>query len=166
MRVRIRWFPVVAILSLLGTGVAAPALARDGGNIFGMAGFPSGFAMHTARPFVRNSVVTPHIAARNFDFHSDHRLRRNALLQNGLPIAIWPYQSFTDTTPMDIVAPIQSEVAPSPPIIVISGLPNGVPDRTVPETPPDYGYIAGCRAIPNGYHCDAPHNAAAVSPGG
>jgi hypothetical protein len=34
-----------------------PALARDSINTFGMAGFPSNFAIHTARPFMRNSNV-------------------------------------------------------------------------------------------------------------
>jgi hypothetical protein len=52
--------------------------------------------------------------------------------------------------------PIQSAVPATPPVIVMSGLPNGVPERRAPETPPDYGYVAGCRAIPNGYHCDIP----------
>jgi hypothetical protein len=159
---RTRWFPVVARLSLTGTGVIAPALARDS---VGMAGFPSGFAIHTARPIMRNRVVTPHIAARDTDVQNDLRFRRHTQLQNGSQITIWPYSSFTDTTPLD-VPQNQSEVPASTPIIVMSGLPNGVPDRTVPETPPDYGYIAGCRAIPNGYHCDTPHNAATVSPGG
>lgn len=153
---RTRWLPVIAILSLTGTGMIAPALARDS---VGMAGFPSEFSMHTARPFMRNMVVTPHVAARNTDVRNDLRFRRDTQLQNGLPITIWPYSSFTDTTPMD-VPPSRNEVPVSPSILVMSGLPNGVPDRAVPETPPDYGYIVGCRAIPNGYHCDTPHNAA------
>jgi hypothetical protein len=42
---------------------------------------------------------------------------------------------------------------------VMSGLPNGVPEPQAPEIPPDYGFVAGCRAIPNGHHCDTPHNA-------
>ena len=54
--------------------------------MFGMAGFPSDFAMHAARPFMRNSVVTPHIAARNTDVQNDLRFRRHTQLQNGLPI--------------------------------------------------------------------------------
>ena len=155
MSVSIRWFAVVGLLSLLGTGVVIPALARDGVNTFGAAGFPSSFAIHTARPFMRNSNVMPHIGARNFDVQNDLHFRRHAQLHNGLPITIWPYSSFTDTTPMD-VPPTQSELAPIPPVIVMSGLPNGV---QAPEPPPDYGYVAGCRAIPNGYHCDTPHNA-------
>jgi hypothetical protein len=155
---RNRWFPVVAILSLAGIGVVAPALARDSANTFGMAGLPSSFAIHTARPFMRNSNVMPHIVARNADLRNDLRLRRHALFQNGRPITIWPYSSFDGTTPIGI-PPMQSELAPIPPVIVMSGLPNGVPEPQAPETPPDYGYVAGCRAIPNGYHCDTRHNA-------
>jgi hypothetical protein len=165
MRVSIRWFPVVGLLSLLGTGVVAPALARDGIATSGMAGFPSSFAIHTARPFMRNSNVMSHIGARNLDVQNDLRFRRHSQSQNGQPITLWPYSSFTDTLPMD-VSPGQSEFPSSPSVIVMSGLPNGVPDRAIPETPPDYGYIAGCRAIPNGYHCDTPHNGTAASSGG
>ena len=165
MSVSIRWFPVVSLLSLLGTGVVMPALARDGINTFGMAGFPSNFAIHTARPFMRNSNSIPQISARSFNVQNDLRFRRHALFQNGLPITFWPYSSFTDATPAD-VPPIQSEVAPSTPVIVMSGLPNGLPEPQAPETPPDFDYVAGCRAIPNGYHCDSPHNGAAASPGG
>jgi hypothetical protein len=28
----------------------------------------------------------------------------------------------------------------------------------VPAAPRDYSYVSGCRAIPNGYHCDIPGN--------
>ena len=163
MSERNRWLPVIVILGLIGTGVAARALARDGVNTLGVAGFPSGFVVHAARPFMRNSVVTPHMTARA-DVQNDLRFRRHTRLQNGLPI-IWPYSSFTDETPMQVI-PSQDESPSSASVIVMSGLPNGVPDRAVPETPPDYGYIAGCRAIPNGYHCDTPHNGTAASPGG
>ena len=86
MSERNRWLPVIVILSLIGTGVAAPALARDGVNTFGVARFSSGFVMHAPRPFMRNSIVTPHIAARNADVQNDLRFRRHTRLQNGLPI--------------------------------------------------------------------------------
>jgi hypothetical protein len=157
------WLSVIVILSLIATGAAAPALARDGVNMFGVAGFPSGFVMHSARPIMRNSVVTPHMTARA-DVQNDLRFRRHTRLQNGLPI-IWPYSSFTDATPLEVL-PSQDESPSSPSVIVISGLPNGLPDHAVPEAPPDYSYIAGCRAIPNGYHCDTPQNGTAASPGG
>src|SRR5437764_1185632 len=158
MSERSRWFPVVAILGLIGAGVPAPALAWDGGPRFGTAGFPPGFAMHTARPLVRNNVLSPRIPARHANVQNDLRFHRRAL-QNGAPITIWPYSSFTDTTPT-YVPPTQSQVVSSPPVIVMSGLPNSGPDRAVPETPPDLSYVAGCHAIPNGYHCDGPRTAA------
>jgi hypothetical protein len=155
---------VIVIPGLIGMGMAAPARARDGVNTFGMAGCASGFVVHAPRRFTRNSIVTPHITARNADLRNDLRFRRHTGLQNGLPI-IWPYSSFTDATPTDVL-PSQSEVLSSPSVIAMSGLPNGASDIAVPETPPDYSYIAGCRAIPNGYYCDTPHNGTATSPGG
>ena len=126
--------------------MGAPALARNGVHTFGMAEFPSSFAMHTARPFMRNGIVTPHIVSRNADLRNDLRFRRHALLQNDLPITIWPYSSLADTTPMDVL-PAQSEVPLSPPVIAMSGLPNGVPDRTVTRN------SAGLRL-----HCRMPSN--------
>src|SRR3954469_22019230 len=103
-----RWFPVVALLSLIGTGAPTSALARDGGQRFGMAGFPAGFAMHRVRPLVRNNVLSPRIPARHANVQNDLRFRPRAL-QNGAPITIWPYSSFTDTTPT-YVPPSQSQV--------------------------------------------------------
>jgi hypothetical protein len=34
-------------------------------------------------------------------------------------------------------------------------------ERATAAALPDYGYVAGCHAIPNGYHCDFPHDQAA-----
>jgi hypothetical protein len=153
MRERTRWVLVVAALGFLGTSVAAPpALARGGVNT-GMVGFRSGFATQTARPSMRNGVVMRHIFARHADVQSGLRFRRSQL-----PITIWPYSSFTNTAPMDV--PLnQSDVPPSSPFVIeVSGAPNGGSNRTAPDTPPDFSYVAGCHAIPNGYHCDAPHN--------
>jgi hypothetical protein len=165
MSERIRWFPLAAILSLIGAGVAAPAKARDGINTFGMAGVPSRFAVQAARPFVRNGIVTPRIPTHNANARNNLHHRRHAQMRSGLPITIWPYSSFGRTTTI-YAPPIQSEVPPPPPVVVVSGLPTGVPERRAPETPPDYTYVAGCRAIPNGYHCDIAHDGTAASPGG
>jgi hypothetical protein len=158
MRERTHWFFVIAILSFLGTSVVAPALARGGVNT-GMVGFRSGFAMHTARPSMRSRVVMRHIFARHADVQNDLRFRRRTPLQNGLPITNWPYSPYTDTAPMDVPL-TQSEVLPSPPVILMSGLSSGGLDRTGPETRPDFSYVAGCHAIPNGYHCNTPHKEA------
>jgi hypothetical protein len=142
---RTHWAFVVAVLGLLGTSVVAPALARGGVNT-GMVGFRS----------MRDRVVVRHVFARHADVQNDLRFRSRTQLQRGLPITIWPYSPYTDSAPMDVPL-TQSEVPPSPPVIVMSGLSNSGPDRAEPETPPDSSYVAGCHAIPNGYHCNTPH---------
>jgi hypothetical protein len=45
-----------------------------------------------------------------------------------------------------------------PQIIVIGGDSEGRVAET-PEATPDYTYVPGCHAIPNGYHCDVPGEA-------
>jgi hypothetical protein len=157
MSERAHWVFVIAVLSLLGASVVAPALARGGVNT-GMVGFRSGFAMHTARPPTRSHVVMRTSSPAIRMFKNELRFRRTQL-QNGLPITIWPYSPYTDTAPMDVPL-TQSEVLPSPPVILMSGLSSGGLDRTGPETRPDFSYVAGCRAIPNGYHCNTPHKEA------
>src|ERR1700683_1839477 len=156
MRERTHWAFVVAVLGFLGTSVVAPALARGGVNT-GMVGFRSGFAMHTARPSMRSRVVIRRVFARDADVQNGLRFRRRTQLQNGLPITIWPYSPYTDSAPTDVPL-TQSEVPPSPPVLLMSVLSNGGPDRPGPETPADFRYVAGCRAIPNGYHCNTSPN--------
>ncbi len=80
--------------------------------------------------------------------------RRRGLPQNALPVAIWPYGLDTP-----IEAPTAAEAVPSQPeILVIAGSHGGLPENTTPQTPPDYSYVTGCHAIPNGYHCGNTHN--------
>jgi hypothetical protein len=158
MSERAYWVFVIAVLSFLGASVVAPALARGGVNT-GMVGFRSGFAIHTARPSMRSRVVIRHIFAGHADIQNDLRFRRRTQTQSGLPITIWPYSPFTDTAHMDVPL-TQSEVPASSPVILMSGLSNDGPDRTGPETPLDFSYVAGCHAIPNGYHCNTPHKEA------
>jgi hypothetical protein len=112
MSERAHWVFVIAVLSLLGASVVAPALARGGVNT-GMVGFRSGFAMHTARPPTRSHVVMRTSSPAMRMFKNELRFRRTQL-QNGLPIAIWPYSPYTDTAPMDVPL-TQSEVLPSRP---------------------------------------------------
>ena len=72
----------------------------------------------------------------------------------GWPFGGWP---LLDTAPLQVPS-VANETPSAPVVIVMSGLSDGAPERARPETPPDYGYVAGCHAIPNGYHCDIPHN--------
>jgi hypothetical protein len=87
------------------------------------------------------------------------RFDRDGQLLKGSPIVIWPSWPFFDTTPIQ-VPQVASDAPSNPVVIVMSGLSDRAPERAIPETPPDYGYVAGCHAIPNGYHCDVPPNSA------
>jgi hypothetical protein len=156
---------VIAVLNFLGTSCIEPALAWDGPNGFGMAGFPSAFATHLPQTAVRSRVMPPRNMARRIDAQNGLRFRRHAQLRNGLPVLTLPYSSSIGMTTVDVPS-VQNGRPSDPPVFVMSQLPNRAPERTAPETPPDYGYVAGCRAIPNGYHCDMPHDGAAAAPGG
>jgi hypothetical protein len=179
MDTRAFWVPAIAVFCLVGTSSLAPALARGAANGSGGGGFPAASSIRVAHPAIRNgfgisgfplaagatmppprfrsSVATSRIVARHIDIQNQLSLHRRSQLQDGLPVTIWPYWSSIDTTPMEV--PLAGVPAPSnQPVIVVSGLPNRVQERMAPETPPDYSYVTGCHAIPNGYHCDAPHN--------
>jgi hypothetical protein len=173
MSERIFWLPAIAVLGLFGTGCVAPALARA--SVHGPSPARSLPALSIRVPsrtirgevvtrgsiVTRGGVATPRIVARHIEVQNELRSRHHVQLENGWPIAIWPFFSSIDTTPTE--APlVGSEVSSNTPVIVISGSPNGAPDRAVSEKSLDYSYVAGCRAIPNGYHCDAPHNEAAA----
>jgi hypothetical protein len=158
MSERSRWVLVIAIPCLLGISGIVPALAWDGGNRSGMTGFPSGVGMHMPLAPLRNRTVVPRIMARRIGVHGDPRIHHHAQSQNGLPATIWPYWLPDDTAPLE-TPQIESAVPSDPYVIVLSNSPDGAPQRTAPEAPPDYSY-AGCYAIPNGYHCDVPHSEA------
>jgi hypothetical protein len=146
------WLPTIALLSLVGTGIGAPALARGGGGGFTMSRFTSTSPAHP-HPSIRRNLLAPRAFARGgADLHFRHRNQS----ENALPIGIWPYWPFIDTTPEQ---PPSERSEPAPSVIVISGSPGGAPQRVAPDTSADYSYVAGCHAIPNGYHCDAPQNA-------
>jgi hypothetical protein len=149
-----------ALLSLLAT---TSVLARSGVNRSNVSNLS--FLPRVPHAAMQDSHFKPRIIARHVGIRDGLRFHGQAELQSGLPTAIWPYSSFTDTLPLEVPS-TQSEAPVAPMVTLMSGLPNGVPDRTVPETTPDYSYVAGCRAIPNGYHCDTPHSTAAATPGG
>ena len=164
MRERSRWVLVIAVPCLLGTSGIAPAVARDGVNAGGASGFAWGGNMHVPLASGTNGVIAPRIMARHIGVQDGLRLHHPAQPQIGLPVMVWPYSSFVDTTPIEAspveVSPIENEVSLNPYVIVISNLPNRAPQHATADTPPDYGY-AGCHAIPNGYRCDISHRGAA-----
>ena len=122
--------------------------ARGGGGGFG-GGFSRGFihvapSAHAMNGFHRQSIVRRRVFAA--------RQSRQRSAQTVFPIGGGDW--LPDWGPSD------SQIAEYPPapdplsqpqVIVIH------PDNrgpTVAEAAPDYGYIPGCQAIPNGYHCD------------
>jgi hypothetical protein len=146
------WLPTIALLSLVGTGIGAPALARGGGGGFTMPRFASTSSGHQHQS-IRRNLLAPRTFARN---DTDLRFRHRNQSDNVLPAGIWPYWPSIDATPEQSF-PERSQPAPS--VIVISGSPGGAPQRAAPDAPAEYSYVAGCHAIPNGYHCDTPRNA-------
>ena len=70
--------------------------------------------------------------------------------QNGFPTAIWPYFPLSEAYAL----PAEAGAASQPEVIVMAGPHVAAPENPTPRAPADYSYIAGCRAIPNGYHCD------------
>jgi hypothetical protein len=172
MSERIFWLPTIVMLGFFGAGAISPALAGGsghggggqprsvhGGGVhrFGSSAFRSVPLGRVPPSLIRGNLVAPQVVPRQFAVGNDLLLRRRGPFENGWPIGIWPLWPGFDTTPM-VVAPSGSDVPASPSVIVVSGLPNGAPERTASATLPDYSYVAGCHAISHGYHCDAPHD--------
>lgn len=66
---------------------------------------------------------------------------------------VWPDMGWPDSGSqvgnVQYITPPPPEPAP-PQVIAISADWRG---QTAPEALPDFSYVAGCKAIPNGYHC-------------
>jgi hypothetical protein len=123
------------------------------------------FGVHNRFPFViqngfpfRVQSGFPLGIQNGFPFGAQNGFRfdRNAQLWGGWPIDSGPSWPFFDTAPMQVPS-VVSDAPSNPVVVVMSGVSDRAPERATPEAPPDYGYVAGCHAIPNGYHCDTPH---------
>jgi hypothetical protein len=154
------WSLAIAISCFLGAGGIAPAWARGGINGSGAAGVPMRFSAPVREaPLFNRPVVARHggFVPRHNGLRADLRLRDHARLRNGEPVVVWPYAPYFDTTPIE-APPVADETPVGPQVIILSNLPGGTHEPTVAQTLPDYGYVAGCHAIPNGYHCETHHD--------
>ena len=106
--------------------------------------------MHAPRASVGSVVGAPRVIVNHVGVQDYLRFHRQ-------PVAVLPYPWFIDTPPIG-ASPVENATSADPYVIVIAAQPHPAPVRASPETPPDYSYVAGCRAIPNGYHCDTAHN--------
>jgi hypothetical protein len=151
MRRRLFWLLAFAVSGVVGTAGMAPALARGGATGVVAAG-PRSFAHAPfARPQFRGGFPRAVVAGRGnqgFNLQND-LLRRGAGLG---AIVAWPYLWSLDPAPEQISLAGDDPPA-APQVIVVSGSPGGAP---APAAPLDFSYVAGCHAIPGGYHCDPP----------
>jgi hypothetical protein len=163
MGARVFWLPMIVVtLSLLGAGITSPTFARGSGGAHGI-----GIARSSARvsPIFRSGRIgTPGLVA-GLRGVQNGVFRRGAAFRNTGLAGIWPYPWWpTDTMaypwwPTDTMMPAEVGTAvPSEPQVIVISSPNYAQGHiaTTPGDPPDYSYVAGCHAIPNGYHCDAP----------
>lgn len=138
MSKRVIWIVAIAAAGLLGTG-QGPALARGShaAHVASSGGARSSYGHSRGKPGI--------------DFGRINRGgQRRDELRNGVPIVGWPYLPAFEEIPVG-----GSDVPAQPQVIVVSGGPGGSPPHAAAN---DYGFVAGCRAIPNGYHCEPPHH--------
>lgn len=163
MSERVFWLPLIAvILGLLGTGSMAPAFARGGGGAHGI-----GVARFPARvsPIFRTGRIGIPGVIGGLGGVQNNGFRGGTALRNPGLAGFWPYPWWPiDTTqgwPIDTQAQVGTAIPSEPQVIVISSS-NYAQGRIAPTPgdPPDYSYVAGCHAIPNGYHCDVPRHEA------
>jgi hypothetical protein len=154
MNMRQHWILAIAVSGFLGAGHLAPALSWDGANRSGTAGVRSAFPVRVPQAPMRNGGTIPRTFARHIGVHDGLRFRRHAQFPVGSSIVILPYLQGVETIPMAAPPKVASD-GPTKPIVIVMSNP---PERTVPDAPRDYSYVSGCRAIPNGYHCDIPGN--------
>jgi hypothetical protein len=162
---RVFSLPTIAvILGLLGTGDMSPAFARGGGggaHGIGVARFPSRVSpIFRSRQIGIPGLIGGLGGIQNNVFRGG-TARRNSGLAGFWPYPWWPIDT-TEGWPIDTTQAQVGTAAPSEPqVIVVSGS-NYTQERIAPTPgdPPDYSYVPGCHAIPNGYHCDAPRHEA------
>jgi hypothetical protein len=138
-----------------GAGVRQGGVLGAGVHSLGSPAFRS--ASFVRVPLIRDNLGVPGVVPRQFAIGNDRLLRRRDQFENVWPIGIWPFWPSGDTIPA-VVTSSGSDVPASRSVTVVSGAPNGEPERTESATPRDYSYVAGCHAIPNGYHCDSPRH--------
>ena len=135
-------------LWLVGLDGAVPALARGSPAAMAMTAIRPGSPTHFAEPSMRHRLSPSHWDNHGHKFHSQHRMRS----QGTQPVVTWPYAPYVEAVPMTTAA-TGREAPPDPQVIVVPSNPQQQP-TVVQESRLDFGYIAGCQAIPKGYLCD------------
>jgi hypothetical protein len=124
--------------------------AWSGGGRGGFAGFHGGAAFHAP---VRAPVVVPGVVFAHRFGRIGHpgRFPMNGRFAPNQANLIWPYWPF----PGPYMSPPAAAQAGPETIVIAHDVPTN-PAPAAPQPLPNLTYVAGCRAIPNGYHCDPP----------
>jgi hypothetical protein len=151
----LKWSIALILVGTLAIPQAADARGGGGGVGSGFHGASRG-AFHSGNGFRHPGFVRNQQVARFADRWSFQNRRLADNPQNGSPAwwgggwgwgYDWPNYGYGYGYQPTQVAPSQ------PQVIVIRSDGDGRITTTVPAAD-DYGYITGCHAIPNGYHCD------------
>jgi hypothetical protein len=132
----------------------APALARGGATGIVVAGPRTVARPPFAVPQSRGGSPRTVVAGRA-NLRADLFRQRAAF---GAPlggIVAWPYLWPLDPVPEQISLTGDDPPA-APQVIVVSGSPSVVQSPATSPARLAYSYVAGCHAIPGGYHCDPP----------
>ena len=154
MRVRMFWSLAIAIQCLLWTGGITPAIARGGaGQVVGARVMGHGGVWGNPRlPYDGQLRYRMDYNKWQYGYYDNWPYRSYNQWQYGGAGGVWPSGPYTSA---DFPA-IQDQTPVSPEVIILSNSPQvGFPPSPPPPAiPMDFGYVPGCRAIPNGYHCD------------
>jgi hypothetical protein len=149
MRRFLRFSTAFILVGLLASQADARSTAAFSGGTGFFGGVVIGAPHHFARPIIAQHRF---IAAQRF--RALHLQNRRLHSLTGFPIGgIWPGFWWPNTQVVEVPAAVEETAQPQmqPQIIIIR---SDTAAHTVPEPPPDFGYVSGCHAIPNGYHCD------------
>jgi hypothetical protein len=142
---------VIVMPSLIGMAKTAPGLARAAT----VEHLPSSF-MQVPRVQTRSGIFEPQSFARHTDIQHHQQVHHTAQPQISMPVPFWPDSTFIDSAPTEPSSG-GDEISPNPYVIVSPPQASSPQAQTPSQAAPDYSYVAGCRAIPNGYSCDFTH---------
>jgi hypothetical protein len=146
---RFLWFSTAFILAGL---LVAQADARSTGEFSGRAGSFGGTVIGVPRAHISRPIIPGRRVIGAQRFHAPNLRGMHQRFLTSFPIGgIWPGFWWPNTQVIQVPVEETAQPQPQPQIIVLHS------DRAAnpPDPPPDFGYVAGCHAIPNGYHCDA-----------
>src|SRR5882724_1750551 len=142
---------VIVMPSLFGMAKTTPGLARAA-----TAEHPPSSFMQVPRVQTRSGIFEPQSFTHHADIQHHQRVHHIAQPQIGMPLPFWPDSTFIYSAPIEPTSG-GDEISPNP-YVIISPLQASSPQAQTPsQAAPDYSYVAGCRAIPNGYSCDTAH---------